>query len=137
MDIFIRESKIEDFFGENVETIFISTIHKAKCREFDNVFLLLDEFSIRTEEAMRQLYVAMTRAKRNLTIHYNGNYLDFIKAEGLEIINDSEAYLPPSQLAMQLTYKDVWLDYFISCQRLISQLNSGDVLAVKENCCRN
>lgn len=137
LDIFIRESKLEDFFAENVETIFVSTIHKAKGREFDNVFLMLDQFSTRTEEAMRQLYVAMTRAKRNLTIHYNGNYLDFIKAEGLRIIDDSKAYFEPSQLAMQLTYNDVWLDFFISCQNLISQLNGGDVLTVEENCCRN
>ncbi|WP_302048679.1 3'-5' exonuclease [Desulfosporosinus nitroreducens] len=46
-------------------------IHKAKGRKFDNVFLMLDQFNLRTEEAIRPLYVAMTRAKRNLTIHYN------------------------------------------------------------------
>ncbi len=137
LGIFIRESNLEDFFDENVETIFVSTIHKAKGREFDNVFIMLDEFSIRTEETMRQLYVAMTRAKRNLTIHYNGNYLNFIKKGGIRIIDDSKVYLPPSQLAMQLTYKDVWLDFFIPCQNLISQLNSGDVFVVDGNCCRN
>jgi len=27
---------------------------------------MLDQFALRTEEAIRQLYVAMTRAKRNL-----------------------------------------------------------------------
>jgi len=137
LDIFIRESKLEDFFGENIETIFVSTIHKAKEREFDNVFLMLEQFNPGTDEAMRQLYVAMTRAKRNLTIHYNGNYLDFIKAGDLKIIDDSKGYLPPCQLAMQLSFKDVWLDFFLSCQNLISQLNSGDVLTVDGDCCRN
>ncbi|MHB8126565.1 MAG: hypothetical protein ACYDEJ_13170 [Desulfitobacteriaceae bacterium] len=47
------------------------------------------------------MYVAMTRAKRNLTIHYNVNYLDFLKAgdkaEDLKIIDNPEAYAPPSQ----------------------------------------
>jgi ATP-dependent DNA helicase RecQ len=145
LDIFIRESKLEDFFGENSETIFVSTIHKAKGREFDNVFLMLDQFNPRTDEAKRQLYVAMTRAKRSLTIHYNGNYLDSLKTgdiaedpiEDLMIVNDSQTYAPPGQLAMQLTYKDVWLDSFFSSQSLISQLNSGDVLAVDGTCCRN
>jgi len=66
LEIFIRESKIEDFLSGNAETIFVSTIHKSKGREFDNVFLMLDQFALRTEEAIRQLYVAMTRAKRNL-----------------------------------------------------------------------
>ncbi|HZK52753.1 MAG TPA: ATP-dependent helicase, partial [Desulfosporosinus sp.] len=137
LEVFIRESKLEDFLGGNSETIFVSTIHKAKGREFDNVFLMLDEFKLRSEEAMRQLYVAMTRAKRNLSIHYNGNYLQFIKAEGLERVTDLEDYLPPCQLAMHLTYKDVWLDYFLYCQPQVSQLNSGDELTVDRDCCRN
>lgn len=137
LDMFIRESKLEDFLGENIETIFVSTIHKSKGREFDNVFLILDQFNSGTDEAKRQLYVAMTRAKRNLTIHYNGNYLDFIKTEDLKIIDDSNAYLPPSHLALQLTFKDVWLDFFLSRQNLIAQLNSGDTLTFDGDCCRN
>ncbi|HWQ73048.1 MAG TPA: 3'-5' exonuclease, partial [Desulfitobacteriaceae bacterium] len=137
LDIFIRESKLEDFFAENSETIFVSTIHKAKGREFDNVFLLLVQFNSRTNEAKRQLYVAMTRAKRNLNLHYNGNYPDFLKSEDVILINDSQTYAPPGQLAMQLTYKDVWLDSFLSRQNLISQLNSGDILTIDGTCCRN
>ncbi len=137
LEIFIRESKLEDFFNDNIETVFVSTIHKAKGREFDNVFLMLDQFNIGTDEAIRQLYVAMTRAKSNLSIHYNGNYLDFIKTEGLENIEDSRMYQSPCQLAMQLTFKDVWLDFFFSSQNFISQLNSGDVLEVDKDCCRN
>ena len=137
LEVFIRESKLEDFLGGNSETIFVSTIHKAKGREFDNVFLMLDQFKLISVEAIRQLYVAMTRAKRNLTIHYNGNYLQFIKTEGLERVYDSEDYVPPCRLAMHLTYKDVWLDFFISCQPLVSQLNSGDELIIDRDCCRN
>ncbi|MDR3602912.1 MAG: 3'-5' exonuclease, partial [Desulfosporosinus sp.] len=45
LEIFIRESVLEDFIGETMETIFVSTIHKAKGREFDNVFLMLDQFN--------------------------------------------------------------------------------------------
>lgn len=137
LEVFIRESKLEDFLGGNSETIFVSTIHKAKGREFDNVFLMLDQFKLISVEAIRQLYVAMTRAKLNLSIHYNGNYLQFIETEGLERVNDSEDYLPPCRLAMHLTYKDVWLDFFISCQPLVSQLNSGDELIIDRDCCRN
>jgi len=109
LEIFIRESKMEDFAGENIETIFVSTIHKAKGREFDNVVLLLDGFKPITAEARRLLYVAMTRARNNLIIHYNGNYLDHIKVAELERIFNANVYVPPSFLAMQLTHKDVWL----------------------------
>lgn len=137
LEIFIRESKLEDFFGENIESIFVSTIHKAKGREFDNVFLMLDQFNAGTAKAKRLLYVAMTRAKRNLFIHYNGGYLNFIKTEGLQFIDDHEDYQPPFQLAMQLSYKDVWLDYFLSCQNLILPLTSGDFLSVDGEYCHD
>lgn len=137
LEILIRESKLEDFYSENNETIFVSTIHKTKGREFDNVFLMLDQFDSNSDEAKRQLYVAITRAKHNLTVHYNGRYFNSIIAEDLQIVDDYKVFLSPNQLAIQLTFKDVWLDYFASNQYLISQLNSGDELTIDGDYCCN
>jgi len=137
LHIFIHESKLEDFYSENIETIFVSTIHKAKGREFDNVFMLLDQFDSNSDDVKRQLYVAITRAKRSLTIHYNGGYFQNIKADNMQMLEDSNAYLAPNHLAIQLTYKDVWLDYFLSRQYLISQLISGDELNINGDYCCN
>ena len=137
LEIFIRESKLEDFFNENEESIFVSTIHKAKGKEFDNVFLMLENFNPATDEARRQLYVAMTRAKQNLTIHLNSNFLDNLTAEDLERVEDKEVYLPPNEMAIHLTFKDVWLDYFINKQHLVSQFTSGDALILNEYECLN
>ncbi|MEO8111394.1 MAG: 3'-5' exonuclease, partial [Ginsengibacter sp.] len=137
LEVFVRESKLEDFYNENGETIFVSTIHKAKGKEFENVFIILENFNATTDEAKRQLYVAMTRAKRNLTIHLNGNYLDDITAENLERVEDRETHLPPSEMTMHLSFKDVWLDYFITRQHLVSQLTSGDMLTINNNECIN
>lgn len=136
LEVFIRESKLEDFFNENGETIFVSTIHKAKGKEFDNVFLMLENINPATDETKRQLYVAMTRAKENLCIHLNGNYLDNITAENIEQVEDKDIYLPPNEMAMHLTYKDVWLDYFITRQHLVSNLTSGDMLTIHGNECK-
>ena len=135
--IFIRESKLQDFLSENTDTIFVSTIHKAKGREFDNVFLMLDGFNLGLAQVIRQLYVGMTRAKRSLTIHYNGNFLQTIKTDNLIKVDDSKEYSPPGQLAMQLTYRDVWLDFFLSRQDLVAQLKSGDELTVEGDFCLN
>lgn len=137
LEVFIRESKLEDFFSENGETILVSTIHKAKGKEFDNVFLMLENFNPTTDEAKRQLYVAMTRAKLNLTIHLNANFLDKISVANLERMEDKEFYLPPNGLTMHLTHKDVWLDYFINKQYLISKLMSGDTLTINGDECLN
>ena len=135
LEVFVRESKLEDFYNENGETIFVSTIHRAKGKEFDNIFIMLENFSSATDETKRQLYVAMTRAKRRLTIHLNGNYLDNIPAGNLERIEEKETHLPPSVLAMHLSFKDVWLDYFITRQHLVSQLTSGESLTINGDEC--
>lgn len=135
LEVFVRESKLEDFYNDNGETIFVSTIHKAKGKEFDNVFIMLENFNPVTDEAKRQLYVAMTRAKRKLTIHLNGNYLDNLTVENLERVEDREEHSPPNEMAMHLSFKDVWLDYFITRQHLISQLISGDALTINGDEC--
>jgi ATP-dependent DNA helicase RecQ len=42
--IFLSESKIEDFVDVDSEIIYVSTIHKSKGKEFDNVVILLKDF---------------------------------------------------------------------------------------------
>ncbi|HEX2955487.1 MAG TPA: ATP-binding domain-containing protein [Chitinispirillaceae bacterium] len=76
------DAKLEDFITTNGETIFVSTIHKAKGKEFDTVFIMLNGCNPDTDDKRRQLYVAMTRAKHKLSIHLNGHYLDDITTCG-------------------------------------------------------
>jgi ATP-dependent DNA helicase RecQ len=134
-EVFVRESKLEDFSDEPNDSIFVSTIHKAKGREFDTVFLMLDNFDLKNDEKKRMLYVAMTRAKQNLIIHLNASFMDDIFAQKMDRIYNNEKQFPPNQLVMHLSHKDIWLDYFISRQHQISQLKSGDELIVCENRC--
>ncbi|NLB42376.1 MAG: RecQ family ATP-dependent DNA helicase, partial [Clostridiales bacterium] len=103
LEVFIRESKMEDFLTDKTDTIYVSTIHKTKGREFDNVFLLLKAFSDRTDDAKRQLYVALTRARSNLAVHYYYDYFSSIRAESLTRIKDNDSYPRPTELTMQLT----------------------------------
>jgi ATP-dependent DNA helicase RecQ len=136
-EVFIRESKLKDFISSNGETIFVSTIHKAKGKEFDNVFLLLENFDAREDQKKRQLYVAMTRAKQNLTIHLNGNYLDNIKTEDLEKIENNNTFLPPSELTLHLSHKDLNLGYFKFVQKRVNALKSGDPITISDEGCKN
>jgi len=136
-EIFIRESKLEDFINENGETIIVSTVHKAKGKEFDNVFLMLENFDASEAEKKRQLYVAMTRAKQNLIIHLNGNYLDKIKTEEVERVENNKYYQPPSSLAMHLSHKDLNLGYFKFIQKRVCALTSGDSILISDEGCRN
>lgn len=137
LEVLIRESKLEDFYNENGETVFVSTIHKAKGKEFDNVFLLLENLDLFSDEAKRQIYVAMTRAKRNLNVHLNTNYFNHLITENLEQIDDFKIYTAPDKIALHTTLKDIWLDYFINRQTLISQLACGDILHPNGDECLN
>jgi ATP-dependent DNA helicase RecQ len=137
LETFIKESRLEDFYVEYGETILVSTMHKAKGREFDNVFIMLDGYRLDSDEAVRVLYVAVTRAKQRLAIHYNGYYLNRIRAAGIEYIEDKGAYHPPTHLAVQLTHRDVWLDSFYSIRNIVEQMQSGDTLTVGDGCCLN
>jgi ATP-dependent DNA helicase RecQ len=131
-EVYIRESGMEDFTYGNAETINVSTIHKAKGKEFDNVYLLLDNFDAKSDDKKRELYVAMTRAKQNLIIHTNRNYFNNIKVEELQYIHDTNTYSPPEKLTLHLTYNDVYLDYFKFVQRRLYSLISGQKLLIGE-----
>jgi ATP-dependent DNA helicase RecQ len=137
LEVFIRESKMEDFYNEEGETIFVSTIHKAKGKEFDTVFLMLDNITASTDEVKRQLYVALTRAKSQLIIHTNSPVFDTISVENLERTVDFDEYQQPKELAMHLSLKDVWLDYFIERQTAIETLQSGNTLVPMNDSCLN
>ena len=63
LEEFIRGSRYEDFYSDDRETVFISTIHKAKGREFDSIYLLLDHVPLQSDADRRKLYVGLTRAK--------------------------------------------------------------------------
>jgi len=136
-ETFVYESKLEDFISGSTEVIFVSTMHKSKGREFDNVFLLLDNFDISDNEKKRQLYVAITRAKKNLYIQYNGDYFSKLNINGLEYIEDRNMYNDSNEFTLHLTHRDLYLGYFAFVQRRIDSLVSGDELTVSDEGCRN
>lgn len=129
---FVREANLEDFYKSEQNTIAVSTMHKAKGREFDQVFLLLNNFqrNIGKEEKKRLLYVALTRAKSRLNIHLNGNYLDRFTAEHLVVEENTTLYDAPSELVLNVTHKDLFLDQFLKRDAVIAEYTCGDNLPV-------
>ena len=110
---FIFESDIEDFIVSDDKSVFVSTIHKAKGREFDNVYLLSSIPDVRDVEDMRAYYVGLTRAKRNL----------FLVTK------------PPidySLISIALNMHDVILNFFNGRKEIVLRLRSGDGLQYNE-----
>ena len=94
---------------------------------------MLNGFKPDNDENRRQFYVAITRAKANLTIHYNGNYLQPLIADNLSYTHDSNEYSEPHQMALYLTHRDVQLSYFEYVQRRMNNIQSGNTLTILED----
>jgi ATP-dependent DNA helicase RecQ len=129
---FIQESNYEDFYKQDKNCIFISTIHKAKGREFDCVYMMMSSLPLNSDENRRKLYVGMTRAKNELFVHYTNDLFNGVKlSEGIQKIEDKNDYGEPQEVGIQLTHKDVFLDYFKEKGDVIANLRSGDNLQME------
>lgn len=132
LEEFIKESNYEDFCGDQADGIMVSTIHKAKGREFDSVYMLLNQVSTRTDESKRKLYVGLTRAKKEIYIHYNNDLFQNISLEGIDHMEDIQEYPEPEEIILPLSHKDVYLDFFKDKKELILKVHSGTVLQMNE-----
>lgn len=128
LEEFIKESRYEDFYSDNRETVFVSTIHKAKGKEFDSVYLLLDHVPLQNDADRRKLYVGLTRAKNNLYIHCNTNIFDAYQIPAVEKQTDPVIYSEPEEIILQLTHRDVVLDFFKGKKAQLLRLHSGSPL---------
>lgn len=111
---YIFESNIEDFIAADDQSVFVSTIHKAKGREFDTVYLLSPVPDGRDVNEMRAYYVGLTRAKQNLFLVTS----------------------PPAEYAaisIALNMHDVILDFFKGRKEIVLRLRSGDCLHYKDS----
>ena len=124
---FVYESSIEDFCDTEGADITVSTIHKSKGREYDNVYMMVsDNFKLNNDQ-LRRYYVGLTRAKKNLYIYTGSSCFD----GGLASVQyrfDSGEYSMPDEVVLQLTHKDVVLSYFTSRKKAILTLKGGDEL---------
>lgn len=135
---FIEESQLEDFIHFGMDDVVVSTIHKSKGREFDTVFLLLEQhpqFDMSQDSRLRELYVGLTRAKTNLYIHTNESYFPSTSVEGMQYKTDTTSYTSSSKIIIQMTHKDIYLDYFIDRQDRVAQCISGKILQVTSEGC--
>ncbi|MBQ6705803.1 MAG: RecQ family ATP-dependent DNA helicase [Opitutales bacterium] len=130
---FLNESKFEDFYDAHEQgVICVSTIHKAKGREFDNVYMMLKNSAGKTDAERRALYVGMTRAKSNLYIHTNTTLFERYRINGVQHVKDCAKYGEPTGIMLQMTHKDVVLSFFKDKREIIFNLRSGTKLKLDD-----
>ncbi|GAL00786.1 ATP-dependent DNA helicase RecQ [Nonlabens ulvanivorans] len=125
-----REINMEDAIMPDSDKIIVSTMHKAKGKEFDHVFILLKDYNYSSDESKRLLYVASSRAKKTLHIHSNVQFYDAISAEYISKLEYSGKLKPPKQYDMILSHKDVSLSSqkYPNAIRILQNIKTGGEL---------
>ncbi|MEC9484829.1 MAG: RecQ family ATP-dependent DNA helicase [Candidatus Izemoplasma sp.] len=130
LETYLDEMHLQDLYKEKNGIITVSTMHKSKGREFENVFLLVDK-EMHDQETLRALYVSMTRAKSNLVILTNTDLFDDLPYS--KITQDQKIYERPQSLSVQMTLYDVNLGGGKYIQHIMNKINTGTELNVEEN----
>lgn len=123
---FVFESSVEDFCDISETDVAVSTIHKAKGREFDDVYMLISDSYSKDAHLMRRYYVGITRAKNRLFIHTNSNCFNHLSTD--QYFVDSQQYNMPEEVVLQLSHKDVYLGFFKERKQEVLALRGGDSL---------
>lgn len=128
---FVFESSVEDFCDTENADVVVSTIHKSKGMEFDDVYMLISEPRHITEDILRRYYVGITRAKQRLFVHTNSSVFDVSNAVQRNV--DQNLYKMPNDIVLQLSHKDVNLGFFKSKKKEILALRAGQSLVFDNN----
>ena len=127
---FVMESSLEDFCDLSGAEVVVSTIHKSKGCEFDDVYMMISGGYIKDDNLMRRYYVGITRAKNRLFIHTNCDLFSRLGADKYSV--DDKQYSMPEEIVLQLSHKDVFLGYFKGIKREVLSLKSGNQLIYRD-----
>jgi ATP-dependent DNA helicase RecQ len=121
---YMREIKMEDAINADANAIVIATMHKSKGKEFDHVYLLLEDYDFGKTESKRVVYVGCSRAKLSLQIHCNSSFFDDFNTNKLSVIKFEGNTEQPEYFELILGYKDINL----GSQKYSKTLNSIETL---------
>lgn len=119
-----------DEFENTKSNVIISTMHKAKGKEFDNVHLCFKD-KIDNEYDKRLLYVAITRAKKSLFIYSKNEIFLKYKSYFTKILDFKNSFYTPKNITLTMGLSDVNLsryDLFLTTKKL--NLQAGQEVRV-------
>ena len=114
---YLRQIAFDDIYEAEDNEVIVSTIHKSKGHEFDNVYMLVsgNSFTGLNDEKRRSIYVGMTRAKNNLYVIQDNNFFKDLqkrfREKGIHFFKDQTVYEDADEMILSLSLRDIWLEY--------------------------
>ncbi len=105
---YLDEIRFEDFIRDT--RVIVSTMHKAKGKEFEAVVMLVRHNQM-NDHLLRLYYVAMTRAKKRLVIVSNDRAFAALPPSALGRIEDLLEYEAPTHKTLVMTLRDIRLGF--------------------------
>ena len=124
------ETKYGDIFDD--KSYVVSTFHKAKGKEFDNVYILYNDNEITNDETRREFYVGVTRAKSFLSIHSKMDFRN-IKLNNFKKIYNNNQYEESHYLEVNLNHRDLHLGVSKTYEKNLKNINCGCNMKVTKN----
>ncbi len=118
-----------DEFASGKAKVVVSTMHKSKGKEFETVYVMVENNFIVNDYLRRLLYVAITRAKENLYIHTQDSCFKSQEplANDVELIDAIST--KPKQIMLTMGLGDMMLGYSESQRGILKTCPiAGDVV---------
>jgi ATP-dependent DNA helicase RecQ len=105
---YLKEIEFDEF-EQSKAKIIVSTMHKAKGKEFGSVYIAVEEDFIKNDYDRRLLYVAVTRAKNRLHVHTKDEY--FLRFENFvdDIANYDKQVKESNRIVFVMGLRDIVL----------------------------
>lgn len=131
---YLNEIEFGEFEQSRVGVV-VSTMHKSKGKEFDSVYLCVEENFIKNEYDKRLLYVAITRAKNRLSIHTKDEFFTAFSAYYDEVFQYNKKVEEPDRIVFMMGLGDIALSDSSSTKGVqkVNPIASHKALIVDEN----
>lgn len=105
---YLYDIEFEEFESTKAKVI-VSTMHKAKGKEFESVYVMVENNFIQDDYQRRLLYVAITRAKENLYIHTQDRCFKSFESLSNDVSMMHQLQVEPSSIVFTMGLGDLAL----------------------------
>ena len=124
-----------DEFESTKAKVIVSTMHKAKGKEFDSVYLMVENNFIQDDYQRRLLFVAITRAKQNLYIHTQDRCFSTFETLANDVLMIDMIHEEPSSIVFTMGLGDLSLSSEAAAKGIRRENPiAGEVILIQKQC---